>query len=127
MTSDRVEQFRKRLASDLATLQRELEAERASEAGERYRDLTGEVGDAADEASSAELVAVENDQIGRLVTDIREIEAAIQRTGNGSFGVCSDCGSDIDEARLEAYPSARRCLHCQEQFERAGDPRTPSL
>lgn len=32
---------------------------------------------------------------------------------------CEDCGEDIPPARLAAAPFATRCIHCQENFERA--------
>jgi len=51
--------------------------------------------------------------------ELQEIEAALGRIGDGSYGSCSDCGDDIGQARLKANPSARRCLPCQEKYERA--------
>lgn len=51
--------------------------------------------------------------------ELREIEAALTRIGDGSYGTCSDCGDEIDAARLKANPSARRCLRCQEKYEHA--------
>ncbi len=54
--------------------------------------------------------------------ELQEIEAALARIGDGSYGTCSDCGGDISLARLEANPAARRCLPCQEKHEYAQDP-----
>jgi len=51
--------------------------------------------------------------------ELQEIEAALTRIGDGSYGTCSDCGDEIGPARLKANPSARRCLHCQEKYEHA--------
>ena len=50
--------------------------------------------------------------------ELQDIEAAIARIAEGSYGVCADCGGDIGRARLQAYATARRCLHCQEKNER---------
>ena len=50
--------------------------------------------------------------------ELQEIEAALARIGDGSYGSCSDCGDDIGPARLKANPSGRRCLTCQEKYER---------
>ena len=50
--------------------------------------------------------------------ELQEIEAALARIGDGSFGSCSDCGDAIGAARLRAYPAVKRCLHCQEKYER---------
>lgn len=53
--------------------------------------------------------------------ELQDIEAALARIGDGSYGKCSDCGDEIGRARLKANPAARRCLRCQEIQERAQD------
>ena len=35
----------------------------------------------------------------------------------GDYGVCIDCGNAIPYARLAAYPSAKRCVRCQQRHE----------
>ena len=50
--------------------------------------------------------------------ELQHIEAALQRITDGSYGICTDCGLEIDRARLKAYPAAERCLPCQERNER---------
>jgi phage/conjugal plasmid C-4 type zinc finger TraR family protein len=54
----------------------------------------------------------------------RERETAIARVrgalaGEGS-GTCADCGGEIAAERRQALPQARRCLACQQSFERRG-------
>jgi len=49
--------------------------------------------------------------------EIAAIDAALQRLAHGRYGVCSQCGADIEAARLEAVPHAVRCAHCAEQAE----------
>jgi DnaK suppressor protein len=49
--------------------------------------------------------------------ELQEIEAALSRIADGSYGICSDCGEEIGQARLQAYPAAVRCLPCQEKSE----------
>ncbi|MBE0614900.1 MAG: TraR/DksA family transcriptional regulator [Burkholderiales bacterium] len=51
--------------------------------------------------------------------ELQEVEAALARIDDGSYGDCSDCGEEIGAARLKANPAARRCLSCQEKYERA--------
>lgn len=43
-------------------------------------------------------------------TVLREIDAALQRIEDGTYGVCEGCGKQIEEERLEAIPWARLCL-----------------
>jgi len=56
--------------------------------------------------------------VDRHVREMRDIEAAKARARDGAFGVCADCGDDIAEARLRAYPTAKRCQVCQQHRER---------
>ena len=49
---------------------------------------------------------------------LRNVEAALQRMREGSFGACVSCGKDINVKRLEAVPWARYCIECQEKLER---------
>ena len=46
-----------------------------------------------------------------------QIEAAIQRTEDGSFGRCEECGVKIPKPRLEALPDAAQCIRCASQRE----------
>ena len=50
--------------------------------------------------------------------ELQDIEAALARIADGSYGSCRDCGAQIGQARLKAYPTAERCLPCQESNER---------
>jgi len=45
--------------------------------------------------------------------ELQDIEAALARIGDGSYGICIDCGGEIGRARLKADPRAKRCLACQ--------------
>lgn len=51
---------------------------------------------------------------------LRTIEVALERIQNGSFGTCIACGGAIGLKRLQAVPSAIRCLECQERQEQGG-------
>ena len=42
-----------------------------------------------------------------------DIEAALERMDAGTYGQCTDCGVTIPPARLNAYPTAKRCIDCQ--------------
>lgn len=57
----------------------------------------------------------------RESAELQEIEAAMQRMAEGSYGVCADCEGEIALPRLKAYPMATRCVPCQEIFERLHD------
>lgn len=64
----------------------------------------------------------ENDEVldGLDALEGRELEKivlAMRRVDSGCFGICDDCGTDIDPLRLDAEPAAERCLSCAEAFE----------
>jgi DnaK suppressor protein len=44
--------------------------------------------------------------------EIQQIGAALKRIAEGTYGVCVQCGADIDPKRLKALPSAARCISC---------------
>ena len=61
-------------------------------------------------------IAFERSQIGALVTQVRrhvaEVDAALVRLDQGSYGICERCGTPIGAERLEALPAARTCISC---------------
>ena len=47
-----------------------------------------------------------------------EIDAALRRIDDGTYGTCTRCGTPILPARLEAYPWASLCIDCKREAER---------
>lgn len=43
---------------------------------------------------------------------LTEVDAALARVDDGSYGTCESCGRAIPAARLEARPFASRCVDC---------------
>jgi DnaK suppressor protein len=50
--------------------------------------------------------------------EILQIDAALARIEAGEYGVCRDCGTDIDPRRLAALPYALLCTECATRRER---------
>ncbi len=48
-----------------------------------------------------------------------QVQAALARIEDGTYGVCVDCGQKIPDARLEVRPEAARCVADQEKHEAA--------
>ena len=46
------------------------------------------------------------------IQEIRQIEEALKRIAEGTYGVCAECGANIDPKRLKALPYATRCISC---------------
>jgi RNA polymerase-binding protein DksA len=45
------------------------------------------------------------------------VEDALQRFEDGTYGICANCGREIDPERLEALPYASHCIDCQRDQE----------
>ena len=54
----------------------------------------------------------------REQSKIKEIDDALARFADGSYGVCESCGLEIGEERLDALPFTRLCRDCQQDRER---------
>ena len=54
----------------------------------------------------------------RVQAELADVEHALQRLDDGTYGSCEACGQPIDENRLEAVPAARFCLADQATAER---------
>jgi DnaK suppressor protein len=50
---------------------------------------------------------------GREQRLLKKIEEAIDRIDNGTFGICDDCGNEIDIKRLDARPVTTMCIECK--------------
>jgi RNA polymerase-binding protein DksA len=66
-------------------------------------------------------------EVSRDAGELREVEAALVRMKDGSYGECVECGNDIPYARLAANPSAARCIACQEKLEASQRRGPPTL
>jgi RNA polymerase-binding protein DksA len=45
-----------------------------------------------------------------------KVTNALERFEQGTYGLCEQCGTEIDPARLKALPYATLCLHCQQRL-----------
>lgn len=96
---------------------------------QQYVELLGRSpGDLGDQSVADALADLNVAVIDRHVRELRDIEAARVRLREGRFGICVDCADEIAFERLQAYPTAKRCLRCQGQHERThAHEGTPSL
>ncbi len=49
---------------------------------------------------------------------LAQVDAALERLDNGTYGTCQRCGKQINPERLEALPSAAYCIACQSEIEK---------
>ena len=128
LTARQVGELKLTLEARHRTLREEIREELLASDEEHFIDLAGQVHDLEEESVADLLVDIGLAMIDLHINEIRDIEAALQRIGYGAYGVCVECDDDVELARLRAYPTAKRCLACQENYERnhAGN-KTPSL
>ncbi|MBS1147051.1 MAG: conjugal transfer protein TraR [Proteobacteria bacterium] len=128
LTPSQIDQLVTQLKADYQVLLSEVRDE-LQNAGEQHRIdlLNNEPGDSGDESMANALADFNLTIVDRQVQGLRDIELAFQRIKNGEYGVCIDCGDDVPFNRLQAYPSAKRCIVCQQKREReyvqAGHPK----
>lgn len=53
----------------------------------------------------------------RLSEKLRDIEIALEKIRNKTYGKCENCGKDISAARLKALPFSKYCIKCAEMLE----------
>lgn len=118
LTDHQINVFKTKLNDRFMALRREISAELLHSDEEQYGDLAGQVHDTGEAALADLLVDIELASIDRHVQEIRDIDAALMRIATGSYGECCDCQEPIAIERLAAYPTARRCIACQEAHDR---------
>ena len=109
-------------ASILAERQRflgdEIRRVLARTQNERYADILAGGGDAGDTSVADLLSDVAFAEVARDAAEVQDIRAAQARIAAGTYGLCIDCGRPIGKARLEAYPTAKRCIEDQQRYEK---------
>ncbi|AGA33172.1 C4-type zinc finger protein, DksA/TraR family [Thioalkalivibrio nitratireducens DSM 14787] len=128
LAESQVQELEAALRARLQTLLEETRQILIESDEESYTRLAGEVHDTGEQSVADLLVDLDLADVDRHVEEIRDVEAALRRIAVHSYGVCSDCGEAIAYARLKAYPTAKRCIRCQQKHERSyREPGRPSL
>ena len=83
-------------------------------------DVTSASPDAAEQATESSEQDVTIGVIGTAADSLVQIEAALRRIEEGSYGRCLDCDAEIPDTRLEAIPFAPCCIRCATRRERRG-------
>ena len=113
---------RQRLLTD------EVAAKRQDTASASTEDVIGGVGDPGDESVARMQADLSIEEAGRDLEELRDIDAALARMADGTYGECDECGGEIDYRRLQAQPTALRCIECQAVHEKTfAHKGTPTL
>jgi RNA polymerase-binding transcription factor len=116
-----------RLRGRALQLRAEIQRTLARSGDETHVRIAEQARDTEDDSFSNLIVDLNMAEIDRDADELRRIDAALKRLKDGSYGLCEGCGQGIPAERLEAEPTATRCVRCQELYERthmsAGTPR----
>jgi DnaK suppressor protein len=116
-------------AAELAELRGELEADVVhlkQEIRDAEQEIVGLLRDGGDGAGNDQAdvgsTTLERDHEMSLANNARDmldqIERALSRIDDGTYGICESCGNAIGKGRLQAFPRATLCVSCKEREER---------
>ena len=122
---------------DITKIRQRLEADRSRLEAEIYDHTQGNAvvypmdpvsdssGISSDQADDAD--AVENAERMNAITRnsqvlLNQVNAALHRIAEGTYGTCDTCGREIAPRRLEALPYATHCIDCQAKAEHTAQP-----
>lgn len=114
MNAKKLEHFKKILHQQLRDLTNQVTDDRAA-AIDSADDNAKDVVDKSQQDVNQEMALQLGERASRMIADI---DQALQRIEEGTYGRCEHCGKEIDERRLEAVPTARYDAVCQEAIER---------
>lgn len=115
---------KKKLEQERDQLKKQLAAISKYDKGEKTRGLDAKFpsyGDKEDE-NAAEVAQYSDDlsleeTLNHLLADV---EGALKRIENNTYGVCRYCHEEIDQRRLEARPSSSSCIKCKQRLKSGG-------
>lgn len=105
--------LRSRLESEQKRLIGELEQLKASARPANERREGSPFGKREEEATETLELETRLALEKRIIDQLAEIEHALSKFEEGTYGLCDSCGQPIDPARLEALPQANLCLSCK--------------
>jgi DnaK suppressor protein len=115
MEASKLGHFKQLLLAELPSHARHVSEEQAA-ALDAASDDAKESADLAMRDVTEEIALKLGDRESQMVADI---DQALLRIEEGSYGLCARCGRPIDERRLEAMPTARYDAECQAAIEEA--------
>jgi DnaK suppressor protein len=119
MNADRLEYFRNLLLKQLREHDNNVRDDQAA--------ALNLYDDGVQDSVDMSITDVTKDMAFSLGQRESQIDQALLRIEEGTFGICARCGHPIDERRLEAMPTARYDAACQAELERRRGDDTPSL
>lgn len=109
-------ELRESLLKTRESLIKEIKVKARTESDDTIKTEVGDIYDLASNERDRELNLLISD---RDREKLLQIEDAIKRIDDGSYGTCVECESPIPKERLVIMPFARLCVNCQAEIERS--------
>ena len=107
------EQYRNRLKQ----IEGDLLSDITRQENDARETASAEVEDAIDRANDDQQKDIALDESSRNYQTLVEVREALDRIEAGAYGLCDDCGREIEPKRLDAIPWAKYCLQDAEARE----------
>jgi DnaK suppressor protein len=104
--------FREILEKDRSRLIDEIQAETAKL--NSYTEVNPDPFDLADKSFQQDITA---GRLRYMKRNLKQVEAALKRIQEKTYGICVRCGKHINPERLEAMPYATLCVNCKKGQE----------
>lgn len=118
LSPETLEQLKAKLLSEQERIKKDLQSiaskdpNAKEEWDSKFPQFDADDVDLEDAASEVEEYATRLPIEQTLELRLQAIDAALQRMGAGTYGICENCHKAIDERRLMIYPEAKYCLDC---------------
>ncbi|MBN2809137.1 MAG: RNA polymerase-binding protein DksA [Deltaproteobacteria bacterium] len=114
MDAEQLEQFRQVLLAKKNEVEERVEQLKNGDIHTNKDDLYDDVDAASVDADHSLLFRIR----GREAHLIKKINEALEQIDNGTYGICAECGEEINIERLKARPVAPLCIACKEEQEK---------
>jgi len=116
MNKELIEKLKKDLENQKITLQKELESfateDKDIKGNWETKRTNAEDTDMEEKADEVEEYDNRLSLEHSLELKLRDVNLALEKIENNTYGKCEKCQNDIEEARLEAYPEGKLCIKC---------------
>ncbi len=114
LNQQELEQYKVQLLEERRKILNNIE-KLVKESNELGKDGTPDIGDEASELSSRQLLLSLNEADR---AKLLEIDRALERIEEGTYGICEECGEPISPQRLKVKPTAIYCVECKSRLEK---------
>lgn len=119
MKKDLISKFKKILETRKNSIVDRISKFAKKDSSGDYVIIPKDYGDSEDENSEETSDQIEDEStLSTLEEEMEQIDRAVNKIEEGTYGKCSNCGKPIEEKRLEFNPSATYCSQCQNKIEK---------